>query len=115
MIGFIFIYWIWKAFSNIAIFYGKNKWKYFFIGFGSYFLFMFLGAIVFLCIMGFINGFETIGNGDYEGTEYDLLFTVFAGLGCYGTYKFLEQRAQKQKELAEKEDGIENIGLAEEN
>lgn len=115
MIGILFIYWIWKAFSNLAIAYGKNKWKYFFIGLGSYFLFMFLGAIVFLILMGFINGFETIDNGDYEGRGYDFLFTIFAGLGCYGTYKFLEDRGEKEKELAEKEDGIESIGLIKED
>ena len=27
MIGILFIYWIWKAFSNLALSYSKNKWR----------------------------------------------------------------------------------------
>ncbi|MEN2402172.1 hypothetical protein GKZ90_0020450 [Flavobacterium sp. MC2016-06] len=114
MFGFLFIYWIWKAFSNLAITYKKNKWKYFFFGIGSYLFVLFFSAIIFVFIMGILNGFDALESNDYEGREYDLLFTVFAVLGCYGTYKFLEHKGQKEKELEEK-DEIENIGLMEEN
>ncbi|MGM8362398.1 hypothetical protein ACSV4D_10830 [Flavobacterium sp. ARAG 55.4] len=114
MIGLLFIYWIWKSFSNLAVEYGKNKWLYFFIGIGSYYggqmIAGFFGAILF----GIVYGFDAVANENYDGSAWSLFFVFCGGLGCYGVYKFLEKKGQKERELIKKE-GIESIGVIEEN
>lgn len=114
MFGFIFIYWIWKAFSNLAIKYNKNNWKYFFIGLFSYYGITFIAGFIFVIIMGFIDGFDAVANGDYDSPGLNLVFALFGGLGCYGIYKYLESKGEKEKELLQKE-GIDSIGVIEEN
>lgn len=114
MIGILLFYWIWKGFSNLAVLYDRNKWKYFFIGLGSYLISGFIAAIIFLIIATLIYGTEIIDNAESIGEQYDLLFTIVAGLCCYGTYKFLENRLEKEKEVMKKE-GIDNIGVVDEN
>lgn len=114
MIGILFIYWIWKAFTNLAIDYGKSKWKYFFIGIGSYYGGSVIGAIIVAIVLGFVNGFDSFANEDFENAGWNFFFVIFGGLACYGIYKLLENKLQKEKELLEKE-GIDSIGLVEEN
>lgn len=114
MLGLLFIYWIWKAFSNLAIEYDKNKWTYFFIGIGSYYGTSILAGIVYGIIVVLINGADAVNGEDYNSAGWNLLFLVLGGLGCYGVYKLLEQKGEKERELSRKE-GIENIGAIEEN
>ncbi|MFZ0597774.1 MAG: hypothetical protein WAM46_12410 [Flavobacterium sp.] len=114
MFGFIFIYWIWKAFSDLAIQFNKNKWKYFFIGLVSYYGMTFISGFIYAITLGFINGFDSLADGDYDDAGLNLIFALFGGLGCYGVYKFLESRGFKQRDLASK-DGIESIGVIQEN
>lgn len=114
MIGIIFIYWIWKSFSNLAIEYDKNKWKYFFIGLGSYYGITFLSAIVYVIVIAIIKGFESLDNQNNYGSGLDFFFALLGGLGCYGVYKYLESKGEKERELFKKE-GIDSIGVTEEN
>ncbi|WJS95359.1 hypothetical protein NYQ10_02650 [Flavobacterium johnsoniae] len=114
MLGFIFIYWIWKAFSNLAIEYDKKKWNYFFIGLGSYYGITFLSAIVYVIAIAIIKGFDSLDDESNYDSSLDFFFALLGGLGCYGVYKYLESKGEKEKELSKKE-GIESIGLIEEN
>ena len=114
MIGLLFIYWIWKGFTNLALEYGKNKWKYFFIGIGSYYGSSILVGILFGISVVLFKGVDAAAGEDYNNGGWNLVFLFFGGLGCYGTYKLLENRAEKEKALVEK-DEIENIGLVDEN
>ena len=113
MFGLVFIYVIWKAFSNLALAYAKNKWKYFFIGLGAYYGITFLSAIIYVIIIAIINGIDALDDSSYYSSGIDFIFALFGGLGCYGVYKYLESKGQKEIELSKKE-GIESIGLAEE-
>ncbi|TDO98554.1 hypothetical protein [Flavobacterium sp. 245] len=113
MLGILFIYWIWKAFADLAEDNGKNKWLYFFIGIVSYY-----GGTI---ISGFILGIVLAILGDVSAVEEDsmnpgwnLLFVLCGGLACYGIYKLLEYRGEKERELL-KEDSIDNIGINNEN
>ncbi len=114
MIGLLFIYWIWKAFSNLAIEYSKNKWKYFFIGLGSYFGVNFLSAIIYVLGLAIVYGFDVLDDDSYYSSGLDFICALLGGLGCYAVYKYLEGKNQKERELLNKE-GIESIGLIEEN
>lgn len=114
MIGILFIYWIWKGFTNLALEYGKNKWKYFFIGLGSYYGSSIAVGILFGISLIIFKGVDAANGEDFNDAGWNFVFLVFGGLGCYGTYKLLESRAEKQRALIGK-DEIENIGVAEEN
>ncbi|MDQ6471490.1 hypothetical protein RB619_12620 [Flavobacterium sp. LHD-80] len=113
MIGILFIYWIWKAFADLAEEYGKNKWLYFFIGIGSYY-----GGTI---ISGFILGICLALLGDPGAVDenalnvgWNLFFMLCGGLSCYGIYRLLEYKGEKERELL-KEDSIDNIGINNEN
>ncbi|MHC0439161.1 hypothetical protein [Flavobacterium sp. 3-210] len=113
MIGFLFIYWIWKAFADLAEKNEKNKWLYFFIGIVSYY-----GGTI---ISGFVLGIILAILGDPSAVDEDavnpgwnLLFIVCGVLACYGMYKLLEYRGEKERELL-KEDSIDNIGIDNDN
>lgn len=114
MIGLLFLYWIWKAFSNLAIEYDKNKWKYFFIGLGSYFGANFLFALIYVLGLAIVYGFEVLDDESYYNSGLDFICAILGGFGCYGIYRFLENKNQRQRELMEKE-GLESIGIIEEN
>lgn len=114
MIGLLFIYWIWKAFSNLAIEYGKNKWKYFFFGIGSYYGGTIMAGFFVAIVLGLIYGFDSVANENFENAGWNIFFVLFGGLACYGIYKLLENKLQKERELNEKE-GIGSIGIVEEN
>lgn len=114
MIGILFIYWIWKGFSNLAIEYDKNKWTYFFIGLGSYYGTTIVAGIVYGIIVVLTNGVDAVNDENYNSVEWNLLFVLLGGLACYGVYKFLENKGEKERELNKKE-GIESIGVIEEN
>lgn len=110
MIGILFIYWIWKAFSNLAIKYNKNKWKYFFIGLLSYYGSSFLFAIIYILIIGIVNGFDAVDQVNFNSPGLNLFFGALGALACYGIHKYLENRGEKLNELIKRE-GIESIGV----
>ncbi|TDW45880.1 hypothetical protein EV144_10771 [Flavobacterium sp. 270] len=114
MIGILFIYWIWKAFSNLAIEYDKNKWTYFLIGLGSYYGATLAAGIIYGFSVVLISGVDGLDDEDYNSTGWNLLFVLLGGLVCYGVYRFLERKLEKERELQRKE-GIESIGVTEEN
>lgn len=114
MIGILFIYWIWKSFTNLALEYDKNKWGYFGIGI----LFYYGGTLASGFIIGllsvFIGGLESANEDSFANPGWNILFVLCGGLACYGVYKLLESKGEKEKALSKKE-GIESIGVIEEN
>ncbi|MDA6071451.1 hypothetical protein NJT12_17665 [Flavobacterium sp. AC] len=110
MIGLLFLYWIWKAFANLALEYGKNKWAYFFFGLVSYYGGTIVAGFIVAIGLALVNGFDSLGNEDFVDPIWNLFYILFGGLSCYGIYKFLENKAEKEREL-NKKDGIENIGV----
>lgn len=114
MIGILFIYWIWKSFTNLALEYDKSKWTYFFFGIGSYYAGTILAGFSVGIVMGLAKGFDAVGNENFDNPGWSILFVLIGGLACYGTFKFLENKVQKERELNKKE-GIDDIGVVEEN
>ncbi|MFC4477899.1 hypothetical protein [Flavobacterium chungangensis] len=114
MLSILLIYWIWKPFANLAIEYDKNKWMYFLLGLLSYFFFALLFCFLYIGLFGFLNGFDAIDQIEFENIGLNLLCFALGALGCYGVYEFLKRKLQKQRDLSVKE-GIENIGVLEEN
>lgn len=114
MIGILFLYWIWKAFTNLALEYDKNKWTYFFFGLGSYYAGTIVAGFIVAIYLGLTNGFDSLGNESFENPGWTIFYILFGGLSCYGIYKLLENKAAKERELNKKE-GIDSIGVYDEN
>lgn len=114
MIGILFFYWIWKSFTNLALEYDKNKWTYFFFGLGSYYGGTMIGGFIVGIGLGLTKGFDAVTDENLVNPGWNIFYILIGGLCCYGIYKLLENKGEKERELNEKE-GIESIGLAEEN
>nr|WP_294787854.1 hypothetical protein [uncultured Flavobacterium sp.] len=114
MIGILFIYWIWKAFTNLAVQYEKNKWGYFGIGMVSYYGGTLLSGFIVGLLSAFTGGLEVVDDEGFKNEGWSILFVLCGGLACYGVYKLLESKGEKEKALSGKE-GIESIGVIEEN
>lgn len=114
MLGIFCMYWIWKAFSNLAIEYRKSKWKYFFFGLGAYYAAVIVSVALVVVLMLLARGFADIADPDFQSAEWNLFYLLSGASGCYGCYKFLEHKAGKERDLLYK-DEMENIGILEEN
>ncbi|AXB55558.1 hypothetical protein [Flavobacterium fluviale] len=113
MLGILFIYWIWKAFTNLALEYDKNKWTYFFIGIAGYYGSTAIAGFAVGLVSVFVSGIDT-NEDSFINPGWNILFVFCGALGCYGVYKLLESRGEKEKRLYKKE-GIESIGVRDEN
>lgn len=114
MLLILFIYWIWKGFTNLALEYDKNKWGYFAIGIISYYAGTLLAGFVVGLLSVFIGGLDSIDDSSFSSAGWNILFVLCGVLTCYGVYKLLEHKGQKEK-LLQKKEGIESIGVIEEN
>ncbi|PBJ06653.1 hypothetical protein [Flavobacterium sp. ACN6] len=114
MIGILLIYWIWKAYTNLAIEYDKNKWTYFFIGVIAYYGSTAIAGFVVGLFSVFINGIDSTEGESYINPGWNIFFVLCGALGCYGVFKLLENKVQKERAMAKKE-GIESIGVSDEN
>lgn len=113
MLGILFIYWIWKSFANLAIEYDKNKWTYFFFGIVGFYGTSIIAGFAVGLVSIFIDGIDT-NEENFIDPAWNMFFVLCGGLGCYGMYKLLEYRGEKEKQLTKK-DSIENIGITEES
>ena len=114
MIGIVFIYWIWKSFSDLANEYNKNKWTYALIGLASYYGTTLVAGVIYGACVVFINGVDGVNNENDNSIGWNLLFVLLGGLVCYGVYSLLKSKGEKERELSRKE-GIDSIGVTEEN
>ncbi|RUT68247.1 hypothetical protein D0817_22220 [Flavobacterium cupreum] len=110
MLGIFCMYWVWKAFSNLAIEYRKSKWKYFFLGLGSYYAAVVVSVSIVVGLMLLAKGFVGIADPDFGSAEWNLFYLLSGASGCYGCYVFLAHKARKEKELLNKNE-IEYIGI----
>ncbi|MDP5197999.1 hypothetical protein [Flavobacterium sp. DG2-3] len=114
MIGILLIYWIWKGFANLALEYDKNKWGYFAIGIVSYYGGTLVSGFIVGLLAVFISGVDSVNDDSFTNPGWNILFVLFGALACYGVYRLLENKCEKEKELQKKE-GIDSIGVIEEN
>ena len=59
-----------------------------------------------------IYGADGVNEQDYNNIGFNFIFVAFGGLACYGVYKFLERKGEKE---LEKKEGIDSIGLTKES
>lgn len=96
MIGLILIYFIGKAFYNLAGHYDqKQQWLYAILGVFSYYLGSFLAGVI-LFILSF--ELELFKVEEMNETTLGLIGVPFGGLACWGFYQFLKYYWSKKSD-----------------
>jgi hypothetical protein len=94
MLGLFLIYFIGKAFYQLAFEFEKNNWGFAILGIISYYAGTFIGGI----ILGIIG---LLANSDFMETMPNLAINLialpFGLLACWGFYKILENRWSRPK------------------
>jgi hypothetical protein len=110
MIGLLFIYWIWKMYSNLAFEYNRNKWLYFFIGLGVYFGTTAFVGVVYAIILDITGGTQALEKSNFDSMGLKFCAFIIGIAVCYGFFKLLEKKWEKER-VENKKEGIESIGL----
>jgi len=93
MLGLIFIYFVGKAFYDLAAKYNQSKWGYGIGGVVSYYVGLLLGGFV----LGIaIELFEPGWLETFSDTALGLMALPLGILACWGFYKFLENRWKQE-------------------
>lgn len=92
MIGLVLIYFLGKAFYELAQNNGKNKWLFAILGVVSYYIGTFIGGIVLVLIEPW-TGFDIETANNFV---ISLLALPFGLLTCYGFYQLLKYNWTKQ-------------------
>jgi MFS family permease len=97
MLGVILIYWVGKAFYDLADRYRKNKWAYAILGVVSYYGGIFSGGL----IIGVIAEILSPGLIDESNERWFSFLAIPVGvLVCWGTYILLRNSWSKPKETS---------------
>jgi hypothetical protein len=97
MIGLILLYFVGKAYYDLADTHGKSKWSFAILGVASYYGGIFLGGI------GIAVIYEIVSPGTIEQMNETLLGVMAIPLGvlvCWGLYKFLQSNWRKSGKRA---------------
>lgn len=100
MLGILLIYFIGKAFADLAKLHDKNKWGFAILGVASYYIGTLIGGI-------FIGiGFLLFSSTDIEtANEYllGLMAVPFGLLACWGTHALLKRSWNKKQIVSSNE------------
>jgi hypothetical protein len=92
MLGIFLIYFIGKAFYDLAAQFNKSKWGYGILGIASYYLGTFIGGV--LIGIGYELGFPG-SIDDHSDIVLSLMGLPFGVLSCWGTYRILKSQFNK--------------------
>ena len=93
MIGLILLYFVGKAFYDLAGLHNKNEWLYAVLGVGSYYAGIIVGG--FLTAIGYELYGESID--EVNETLLGILALPIGVLACWGFYRNLKSRWEKSK------------------
>jgi multisubunit Na+/H+ antiporter MnhB subunit len=92
MIGIVLIYFIWKAYYELARKYNKHKWGIAILGIAGYFLGLLIGIVLIALTLEFLLS-ESIE--DYSDNVLGLMSLPVAILFCWLLYIFLDNQWNK--------------------
>ena len=100
MIGLILIYFIGKAFYDLAMLYQKHKWGFAILGVASYYLGLMVGGVIIALLME-LNSPGSVER--FNETALGALGIPFGILACWGLYKFLQRQWGKPAKFTDEE------------
>lgn len=89
MLGLFFLYFIGKSFFTLAEYHQKSTWGFAVAGVISYYASIFIGGIILGLLLGMLAPQFLEETSD---TGLGFMCLPFGFLGCWGFYKFLENR-----------------------
>ncbi|MEO0468232.1 MAG: hypothetical protein AAF206_01330 [Bacteroidota bacterium] len=96
MLGLLFIYFIGKAFYDLAFDHDKNQWGFAILGVASYYIGSFVGGFL-------AGGIYLVASGAIVNDSHDLILTLigipFGLLSCYLTYRILKKRWERRNQV----------------
>lgn len=101
MVGLVLLYFVGKAFYDLAGLNGKGQWLFAILGVVSYYAGLFIGGIL-LAI-----GYELFLDGSIDNINETLLSILalpFGVLACWGFYRMLKSRWSKTESYTASED-----------
>ena len=107
MLGLVLLYFVGKAFYDLAGLNNKGQWLYAILGVGSYYAGLIIGGVLIAI------GYELfIGSVDEVN---DTLLSIFAlplgVLACWGFYRLLKNRWEKEQAIADSADEVLDVHL----
>ena len=103
MIGILLIYFIGKAFYDLAGNHAKSQWGFAILGILSYYVGTFLGGI----LIGVFALFTEIDIEDTSNVVLSLIAMPIGLLACWGVYKLLEYQWSKEPDPFGNEDVLD--------
>jgi hypothetical protein len=97
MVGLILLYFVGKAFYDMAVSEGKSKWLFAILGVASYYTGLFIGGLL-LAI-----GYELFLDGSIDEvneTALSALALPFGVLACWGFYTLLKKRWSNKQAIS---------------
>lgn len=112
MVGLILIYFVGKAFYELAGFNGKGQWLFAILGVASYYAGMFIGQII-LAI-----GYTLFLDGSIDEMNEILLGLLglpFGVLACWGFYRILKSRWEKKETFSGSSEEVLDANVIDQN
>jgi amino acid permease len=97
MLGIILIYWVGKAFYDLAGKHGRHQWGYGILGVASYYGGLYGGIFVIGLVLAVVSPESIDGISDIQATIMGIPFGV---LICWLTYTLLKKSWSKPKEIS---------------
>lgn len=103
MVGIILIYFVGKAFYDLAGLNNKSQWGFAILGVASYYGGSFLGGI----ILGVLSELGVFSLEDIPETVLGIMALPVGVLTCWGTYAILKSQWSKAGEKVNSEDVLD--------
>lgn len=111
MVGLVLLYFVGKAFYDLAALNNKSQWLYAILGVGSYYAGLFVGGI--LIAIGYELFVGSID--DVNDTLLSLLALPIGVLVCWGFYRLLKARWEKKQTSTDSEEEALDVHLIDKN
>jgi len=103
MAGLILLYFVGKAFYDLAGQHQKSQWGFAILGVGSYYAGLFLGSI----LLGVVAAFGYFSVDDFSDIALGFMALPVGVLSCWGTYTFLKSQWNKRPEKVNREEVLD--------
>jgi len=98
MLSIILVYFVGKAFYDLAGLHNRSKWGYAILGLASYYIF----ALPIGLVMVLLGEFDVLPVfKDMNENVLSLILIPFGAVGCWLTYRFLQARWSKKPSSSE--------------
>jgi amino acid permease len=111
MVGLILLYFVGKAFYDLAGRHNKGQWLFAILGVGSYYAGLFIGAM----IIGIVYELFIGSVDDVNDTVLGVMALPIGVLSCWGLYRILKSRWGKVETFSATSDEVLDANFIDQN